>query len=667
MSDQAGARIPSLLGFILAFVELTWFYVEDYKCSTGHVDGPRSLFIMCGIWFSCSLQRSTSPDDQTIALLQNRGPDSLNIVQRTVQSSQPPSCPSQDLENRAIHLVFVASVLSLRGGNVVTQPLLDEASGSILCWNGEAWKLGGETIHGYDADAVFRSLLAFARTCSDGSGTGSKEFTAGILALRITLDAISGPYSFLFYDGLSQRVFCGRDPLGRRSLLIKSTMSRGLVISSISDGPSAEAWEEVEPDSLYILGLARPRPVTEELDQRLSFESGCILPIKTSRMEMSTAWSSLEEPSPSNELQKLVVHTNSRFPAINRNALNHMPASIHPDSKAVTDLYQKLHNSLALRVENIPRPPAAQASGPRLAVLFSGGVDCSILARMIHDLLPQDHALDLLNVAFENPRVVTAANARSAEAKQETTLSSSPYANCPDRITGISTFTELINVCPGRLWRFVSIDIPYSEVLAHRSQVVSLIHPHDTEMDLSIAYALYFAARGRGNIYDPVTKDICAYTTPARILVSGLGADELFGGYTRHTVSFSRGGYQNLLDELQLDLNRLGKRNLGRDDRVISHWGREARYPYLDEDFVSWALELPIYEKCNFRQDERKEEHTKQPNVPLLEPNKHILRLLAWKLGMKSAAREKKRAIQFGARAAKMTAGRTKGTQVISQ
>ncbi len=292
-------------------------------------------------------------------------------------------------------------------------------------------------------------------------------------------------------------------------------------------------------------------------------------------------------------------------------------------------------------------------------MLFSGGLDCTVLARLIHDIVPGEQELDLLNVAFENPRVIQAAAAAS---NKTSSAISSPYSLCPDRITGLASYAELLSVCPGRMWRFVSIDIMYAELQTHRSQIVSLVRPHNTEMDFSIACALYFAARGSGTIRDENSDSVLPYTTPARVLFSGLGADELFGGYTRHATAFDRRSYQGLADELELDINRLSKRNLGRDDRVISHWGKEVRYPYLDEDLISWVLSVPVWEKCGFGQIQ---DHD-GGDEPMLEPGKKLLRLLAWQLGLRGAAAEKKRAIQFGARTAKMEAGKTKGTHLLS-
>jgi len=202
-------------------------------------------------------------------------------------------------------------------------------------------------------------------------------------------------------------------------------------------------------------------------------------------------------------------------------------------------------------------------------------------------------------------------------------------------------------------------------------------------MDLSIAYALYFAARGQGLVSEeagPGSKQVL-YTCPARVLLSGLGADELFGGYVRHATAFSRQGYAGLVDELLLDVGRLGKRNLGRDDRAMSHWSKEVRFPYLDERLVKWAIQTPAWEKCDFENGE---------DMTGVEACKRVLRLLALELGMESVAREKKRAvclptqptnprklvlrlvkltpqqIQFGARTAKMESGRVKGTALIS-
>lgn len=182
------------------------------------------------------------------------------------------------------------------------------------------------------------------------------------------------------------------------------------------------------------------------------------------------------------------------------------------------------------------------------------------------------------------------------------------------------------------------VNVPYTHTQIDRRQVVSLIYPHNTEMDLSIAYALYFASRGQGLGTEASDADPSPmpYSAPARVLLSGLGADELFGGYSRHSAAFQQHGYAGLVDELLLDVGRLGKRNLGRDDRVMAHWGKEVRFPFLDERLVRWAIETPAWEKCDFAHGEE---------ISGVEPGKRILRLLALELGMAGVATEKKRAV----------------------
>ncbi|KAL5965412.1 Asparagine synthetase domain-containing protein 1 [Taenia solium] len=87
-------------------------------------------------------------------------------------------------------------------------------------------------------------------------------------------------------------------------------------------------------------------------------------------------------------------------------------------------------------------------------------------------------------------------------------------------------------------------------------------------------------------------------------------------------------------------MQRIAERNLGRDDRVISDHGREARYPFLDERVVHYLALLPLEFKADL-------------TLRRGDGEKRLLRAVAASLGLRIAARLPKRALQFGSRIAK--------------
>lgn len=301
------------------------------------------------------------------------------------------------------------------------------------------------------------------------------------------------------------------------------------------------------------------------------------------------------------------------------------------------DFDRILSESVRCRVQGI--------RGSRVAILFSGGLDCTVLAALAARYVKEP--MDLLNVSFENPRAIAAAYKSMTDPVDAHTFPIDPYA-VPDRVTARDSCAQLAALFPACQFRLVEVNVPYAEYAAHLDIIQALMYPQATVMDLSIAAALYFASRGTGIVHN-INSDTCAsYTSTARVLLSGLGADELLAGYARHRQAWRHGGYDTLTQELQMDLDRIPTRNLGRDDRIFSSHNREARYPYLARSVTTFLASLPAQAKACFEQDHEL-------------GDKHLLRCLARSLGLTYAASLPKRAIQFGARSAKMD---TQGAQV---
>lgn len=78
------------------------------------------------------------------------------------------------------------------------------------------------------------------------------------------------------------------------------------------------------------------------------------------------------------------------------------------------------------------------------------------------------------------------------------------------------------------------------------------------------------------------------YNKETRVLLSGLGADEIFCGYARYKHALKR-GENELIEEMNFDLFRLWNRNLGRDDRAVSKNGKELRFPFLNIELVEYV------------------------------------------------------------------------------
>ena len=205
---------------------------------------------MCGIWVSIRSkeQSDTQPSDECACLLQRRGPDS-----QRVHKHHP--------------ITFLSTVLSLRGDDngVHAQPLVDDNQ-SVLCWNGEAWKIAGEEVRGNDTEVVFglflravssssSSLLEcggnHTTTAADDRGGHDTGQATTIRRFSRAIGTISGPFAFVFYDALHSLLFYGRDCLGRRSLLHRYDDGNNLTICSVCDG---DDFEEI--DGLHVVDLS---------------------------------------------------------------------------------------------------------------------------------------------------------------------------------------------------------------------------------------------------------------------------------------------------------------------------------------------------------------------------------------------------------------------------
>ncbi|KAF3695154.1 Asparagine synthetase domain-containing protein 1 [Channa argus] len=593
---------------------------------------------MCGIFCQLSLSPTTFEWDKTIyEHLKRRGPDS-----------------NQDLTVKdkygTYQCVFSAHVLHMRG--LLTPQPVEDDNGNVLVWNGEIF--GGLPVMPKENDtAVVSQCLS---SCSSPSQ---------ILSI---LSTVRGPWGFVYYQKAGDYLWFGRDFFGRRSLLWMFDAEVLTLTSVAAHEPDQSVWQEVPAVGVYRIDLKAAKEsstVTFEVYPwahagndvmstcietiSASLPSGCTAVINQSGLVLTSPVCPLNMSIPES-LSGTEIHPHM-YQSVKD--LEQLLAS-KENNDELNRVIPVLSEAVRRRVQSLPfeNPDNSPPKNDRasVAILFSGGIDSMILAALADQHIPAHQPIDLLNVAFKlkEPKKQKESAKKHKKQKNESSNSKTDGAACrtsspfdaPDRITGKAGLKELQNLNPERRWNFIEINVTQEELQKMRQErICHLVHPLDTVLDDSIGCAVWFAARGAGLISED--SDQRLFTSSAKVILTGIGADEQLAGYSRHRVRYKTSGHEGLIHELAMELGRISSRNLGRDDRVIGDHGKEARFPYLDEDVVSYFNSLPVWEKADL-------------SLPRGVGEKLLLRLTARQLGLGQSAVLPKRAMQFGSRIAKM-------------
>ncbi|CAJ1939726.1 unnamed protein product [Sphenostylis stenocarpa] len=586
--------------------------------------------------------------DDLKAALWRRGPDSVcdkKLLLRSEENlissfttdgvSSAERDKADDIHTAKLH--FFGATLQLRGINPLIQPVVDTL-GNVLVYNGEIF--GGYHLASDCNDTEFL-MRTLGECCSCGSCSAGHCVECGKSSVVGVLSAIKGPWAIIYWQNSSRTIWFGRDGFGRRSLLVHwpAEDNSTFLLSSVSPvSPVQQAAEDETQNGIGCFGYWEELPCgIYSVHVDVSKSSGYLI-AKVNMHEYTNAmlnelikWDRISVDPSSEDLQTYCHNLSREQLAIQMASSESVSNETGSVQSAIPEPAHILLNALkesVLRRTSLYTIYQAVKSGIRqeefvpVAILFSGGLDSMILAALLDKCLDPSYEIDLLNVSFDGHLA-------------------------PDRQSAKAGLNELRRVAPSRKWRLVEIDADLSDLVFETSHVMSLINPANTYMDLNIGIALWLASGGDGWVSDANTFDNddnhvrIKYKSNAKILLVGSGADEQCAGYGRHRTSYRRGRYYcdngtfwlGLHEEMKLDMQRIWRRNLGRDDRCIADNGKEARFPFLDEDVIRLLLDIPLWEVANLDQ-------------PSGIGDKKILREVAELLGLYEAAVLPKRAIQ---------------------
>jgi asparagine synthase (glutamine-hydrolysing) len=85
-----------------------------------------------------------------------------------------------------------------------------------------------------------------------------------------------------------------------------------------------------------------------------------------------------------------------------------------------------------------------------------------------------------------------------------------------------------------------------------------------------------------------------AHEDGINVMLTGQGADELFGGYAWYSKVVEKEGYQKLREHMTEDLLLLHRETLEREDKITMAHSIEMREPFLDSKVISGSIQMDL-------------------------------------------------------------------------
>ncbi|HML04863.1 MAG TPA: asparagine synthase (glutamine-hydrolyzing) [Methanobacterium sp.] len=276
--------------------------------------------------------------------------------------------------------------------------------------------------------------------------------------------------------------------------------------------------------------------------------------------------------------RKLIKLDDNLYERIYYNSLKGEKSPVLSKNELKKQLKKNLINSVEKRVKGLKE----------VGILFSAGIDSTILAKIVSDI---GIKTTLYSVGHENSIDLKFAKKTAEE------------MNIPLKIKNLDL----------------------EDVKKYLIPVLEAIEEFNI-MKIGVGMPAYVASE-------------MAHENGLKVMLSGQGADELFGGYSRYLKFYQEKG-ELAQEDLREDILNLYHVNLQRDDAVTMANSVELRVPYLDLDIINTAINIPMKYKINGKDDNLR---------------KCILREVGAELGVpEEIVKRPKKAAQYGSGVHKM-------------